>query len=84
MNSKDFDPSSVKVDTGVPIPAHSGGWDGPRYHFLYTMQVGDSVELPKGIRPGINGSIYYIEKRYNKKFTARTINDEYFRVWRVE
>lgn len=79
-----IDTSKVKLESGIPIPAHAGNgrtnWNG----LFDRMAVDDSAELPSSVRGSLQKCISEYVKSTQKKFTIRRIDDDTLRIWRTE
>lgn len=65
----------MKVEDNVPVPT--------KYPFA-TMQVGDSFELPEGVkRSTVSVAAHRFSKKHGGKFTVRLTEDRKLRCWRV-
>jgi hypothetical protein len=68
-----------RIDKGVPIPTPRSA-ENPLYEAAKTMDVGDSVVIPKRRGP-ICGNL---KRATGFKFTQRTISETEMRIWRIE
>jgi len=72
----------MELENGLPIPraAHD-----TVFSYLYEMEVGQSVLVDTKTlnKQSLNASRAYAKKRYNKRFSLRTL-PEGTRIWRVQ
>jgi hypothetical protein len=77
------DPTDIKLDDDVPLPAGRGGpkvdWDP----LLERMKVNQSCLLPLNARHTLSNAITARHKAQTGKYTLRKLDAEQLRVWRV-
>lgn len=74
----------LKIDRGVPIPEKLQGGRPRRFDFS-EMRVKDSVQASDDLEfRDMRSAAYRWGKEHGWKFTARTLPDGSFRLWRVK
>jgi hypothetical protein len=74
--------SDYDIEKGVDLPKKSRSGH-TKYPFL-RMEIGDSVVFPLSKVMTIRAAIVRVQNERGKKFATRKIDDNNFRVWRVQ
>lgn len=75
---------SIKIEKGIPVPESNSCIGRNRIYPWVEMEVGDSFVYPQGkAKNRAWAAAYAASKRYGKKFTARTMEDGSYRIWRI-
>jgi hypothetical protein len=76
--------SEFKIKRGIPVPKPKRkSWrEAPLAKALVAMQIGDCIDIP--IEGGTDFRLWETAKRLGVKTTARKMNKNVLRVWKVD
>lgn len=72
------------IEKGIPIPPADGRTKTGITLVLRAMDVGDSVLVPPAQAAGTRSVLVAMNKRTEKRFVARSVEDKALRIWRTE
>lgn len=72
------------IEKGIPIPTVDGRSKTGITAVLRAMDVGDSVFVQPAQATGARSVMAAINKRTEKRFVARSVEDKAIRIWRTE
>jgi hypothetical protein len=73
-----------KIDKGIPIPDEVWERRKPRIYPWLEMEVGDSFIIETPFYKSARTSAWYASRRYGVKFRARRVDNDQYRIWRIE
>ena len=72
------------IEKGIPIPTVDGRSKTGITAVLRAMDVGDSVLVPPEQADSTRGVAATMNKRTEKRFVARSVENKALRIWRTE
>lgn len=72
------------IESGIPFPPTRKGGKAVKHHYLRTMEIGESVFVPRVITNSMTGTLRCIRP---KKFQMRTRTEggvKGVRIWRIK
>lgn len=72
------------IEKGIPIPTVDGRSKTGITAVLRAMDVGDSVLVPPEQADSTRGVANTMNKRTEKRFVARSVENKALRIWRTE
>ena len=75
--------SEIRIIKAAPLPPAKAPRGSKSRYPLLDLEIGDSFVVEPQHAGGVRTTAYQVAKRYDVKFTTRTLADGSVQVWRV-